>query len=79
MDERLWTSEVCHRFPKKWIVMVNLEWDATGRNKLVGFIHSVVDTWEEARTIVNTLDNSKGDVAIMEGFDDTPHVGGPFT
>jgi hypothetical protein len=51
MAERIWTLEAKMQYPKKWIVMVNVDWDGTGRNRMVGEIYDIKDSREEALSL----------------------------
>ncbi|MDR2167903.1 MAG: hypothetical protein LBE35_08670 [Clostridiales bacterium] len=78
MGERVWTQEVMMRYPKKWIVMVNVDWDGTGRNMLFGSIYAIKDTWDEAFDLKKSLEGSMEKVSIVEGYNDMPQIGGLY-
>lgn len=76
--EKIWLREVSMQHPKKWVVMTHLEWDKEVMNKKIGVVYKVFDTHAEALEIMRSLDESYGMVSIIEGFDDTPQIGGLF-
>jgi hypothetical protein len=71
--ERLWDSEVSMMYPKKWVVMVNCAWEG---NKNYGEIHLVTDDKKEAYAVAKKLGDDFGVIGVVEGFDDTPRIGG---
>jgi len=56
--------------------MTDEDWDGSGQNRSVGYIYDVVGTWEEAIEIKSEIEGSFDKVSILEGFDDTPQIGG---
>ena len=74
--ERMWVSEASMKYPKQWLVAVNLEWEP--KNKLVGDIFLVTPNEDEARSKLRELrkSGSMGDVMVVEGYNDTPQIGG---
>lgn len=76
MKERLWCSEVEMLYPRKWIVMVNCDWEPHSR--LYGEIYLITDDKEEARRVGKELKlgGKMGRVSVFEGFNDTPQIGG---
>ncbi|MCL2087687.1 MAG: hypothetical protein FWH05_08870 [Oscillospiraceae bacterium] len=73
--ERLWYGEAKMKYPKKWIVMVNIE-DEPKTNKGYGDIYLVTPNKKEAYDKAIALGNSMGRNMVIEGFDDTPQIGG---
>jgi uncharacterized protein YfaP (DUF2135 family) len=75
--ERMWTQEAAHKYPKQWLVAVNLVWEQPG-NRLIGDIFMVTPNKDEAYRKEMELINSgdMGEVTVVEGYDDTPQIGG---
>ena len=73
--ERLWTGDVQMKYPKQWIVMVNLE-DEPKTNKTYGEVYLVTPNKDEAYNKAIALGDSMGRRMVVEGFDDTPQIGG---
>jgi hypothetical protein len=75
--ERMWVQEAAHKYPKQWLVAVNLVWEQPG-NRLIGDIFMVTDDEDEAHSKVRELRNSgeMGKVMVAQGYDDTPQIGG---
>jgi hypothetical protein len=73
--ERLWYGEAKMKYPKQWIVMVNME-DEPKTNKSFGDIFLVTSDKKEAYSKVKALGNTMGDSMVIAGFDDTPRIGG---
>ncbi|MCL2087711.1 MAG: hypothetical protein FWH05_09005 [Oscillospiraceae bacterium] len=73
--ERLWYGEASMKYPKQWIVMVNIE-DEPKTNKGYGDIYLVTPDKKEAYDKAIELGNSMGRNMVIEGFDDTPQIGG---
>ena len=80
MSEKIWLQEVMMMYPKKFIVMANIEYDKSGTNTSIGEIVAVEDTFENALVILEDLDEqgNMGECTIVQGFDDTPQIGGLF-
>lgn len=76
--EKVWTEEIKMQHPKKWILMTHLEYDGSGKNVLIGYVHVVCDAWEEAFEIEKSFGDTMGRTALFKGFDDTPQIGGLF-
>jgi hypothetical protein len=74
--ERMWLQEATHKYPKQWFVAVNLAWEPI--NKIFGDIYLVTHDKEEAFAKFEELRDKgeMGRVTVMEGFDDTPQIGG---
>ena len=73
--ERLWYGEASMKYPKQWIVMVNIE-DEPKTNKGYGDIYLVTPDKKEAYDKIKEIGDSMGDSMVIEGFDDTPQIGG---
>jgi uncharacterized protein YfaP (DUF2135 family) len=74
--ERMWLNEAEMKYPKQWIVAVNLSWEE--KNTMYGDIYLVTPDKEEAFRKEKELEESGkwGRVTSFEGFDDTPYIGG---
>jgi hypothetical protein len=74
--ERMWVLEAAHKYPKQWLVAVNLAWESG--NKAIGDIFMVTANKDEAYDKVMELKNSgeMGKVMVVQGYDDTPQIGG---
>ncbi|MCL2088231.1 MAG: hypothetical protein FWH14_01995 [Oscillospiraceae bacterium] len=73
--ERLWSGDVKIKYPKQWIVMVNLQDDKT-THKTIGDVYFITSNKDEAYSTAIALGNSMGKRMIVEGVDDTPQIGG---
>jgi len=73
--ERLWTREASMKYPRQWIVMVNLEDDKETRRPM-GDIYLVTDDRGEAYDRAMEIGDSIGKRMVVAGFDDTPQIGG---
>ena len=75
--EKLFTGDVKMMYPKKWIVMTDLE-DRSNHYSVIGIVHYVSSDEEDARKVLREIIN--GDkpnrAMIIEGFNDTPQIGG---
>ena len=74
--ERLWVGEAKIKYPKQWLVAVNLSWESD--NKVFGDIFLVTPNEDEAHAKVRTLrkTGSMGKVMVVEGYNDAPQIGG---
>ncbi len=84
--ERNWIPSISTKFPRKWIVVVNIG-NAEVRNTIVingtvrslmesrGTVYAVCDTEREALAVKDDLDDSYGRTEILEGYDDRPMIG----
>ena len=72
--ERMWSGEVSMKYPKQWIVLVNLSWEKN--NRVMGDIYYITASKKEAYAKAKELGDSMGDNMVVEGFDDTPQIGG---
>ncbi|MCL1998390.1 MAG: hypothetical protein FWG65_06460 [Turicibacter sp.] len=66
------------KYPKQWIVMTELEWLGLGNNRDSGYVYGVYETREAAREVKLELEKTMNQVTIIEGYDDTPQIGGLF-
>jgi hypothetical protein len=73
--ERLWYGDAKMKYPKQWIVMVNMV-DEPKTNKAFGDIFLVTPNKKEAYEKVIALGDSMGESMVIAGFDDTPRIGG---
>ena len=75
--ERMWLDEADMKYPKQYYVAVNVAWE---KNKLFGDIYEVFSNFEEGLAKSRELEQlgTMGRVTVMEGFDDTPQIGGLF-
>ena len=71
--ERMWSREVSMKYPKQWIVLVNLCWE---NNKVMGDIYFITPNKNEAYAKAKEIGDSMGKNMVVEGFDDTPQIGG---
>ena len=74
--ERMWVGEAKIKYPKQWLVAVNLNWEPN--NKVFGDILLVTPNEDEARAKVRELRKigSMGKVMVVEGYNDAPQIGG---
>jgi hypothetical protein len=74
--ERMWIGEARHKYPKQWIVAVNLSWEAN--NRVFGDIYLVTSDKKEAyeKGIELSESGAMGKASVFEGFNDTPQIGG---
>ena len=75
-NERMWSAEAKNKYPKQWIVMVNLNWEPN--NKLVGDVYLVTPEKKEAYSTAKALGDTMGKKMVVEGFNDTPQIGGLY-
>ncbi|MCL2171060.1 MAG: hypothetical protein FWB71_02805 [Defluviitaleaceae bacterium] len=75
--EKLWTGDVKHMYPKQWIVFTDMEFD-NETNKYMGLVHYVTPNKQEAYDLAIALGDSMGDNMVIEGYDDTPCIGGLY-
>jgi hypothetical protein len=75
--ERMWVQTAAHKYPKQWLVAVNLVCEQPG-NRLIGDIFMVTDDEDEAYDKVMELRErgEMGEVMVVDGYDDTPQIGG---
>jgi hypothetical protein len=74
--ERMWVAEAKMKYPKQWLVAVNLVWEPN--NKVIGDIFLVTPDEDEARSKLRELrkSGSMGKVMVLEGYNDAPQIGG---
>ena len=74
--ERMWVGEAKMKYPKQWLVVVNLSWEPN--NKMFGDILLVTPNEDEARAKVRALRKTgdMGKVMVVEGYSDAPQIGG---
>jgi hypothetical protein len=74
--ERMWMLEARHKYPKQWLVAVNLSWEPNSR--LIGDIFLVTPDKEEAYAKSKEIRQrgDMGEVKVVEGYDDRPQIGG---
>ena len=73
--EKIWSAKVAMQYPKQWIVMVEMECDPK-TNKYMGIVHYVTNDKKEAYEKSRELGKSMGKKVVIEGFNDTPQIGG---
>ncbi|MCL2020413.1 MAG: hypothetical protein FWG70_11765 [Oscillospiraceae bacterium] len=73
--ERIWSGEAVMKYPKQWIILVNME-DEPNTNKTFGDVYLVTPNEDEAYDKAIALGDSMGRRMVVEGFDDTPQIGG---
>ena len=74
--ERMWLGEARVKYPKQWIVAVNIVY--CEKNKAYGDIYMVTSDKEEAYAKAGELKKlgGMGKVSVSEGFNDTKAIGG---
>ena len=65
--KKIWSEDVVARYPKQWIVFVEVECDPE-TNKYMGIVHSVTHDKAEAYETARALERSKGKKTVLEGF-----------
>ena len=73
--QKIWSEEAYMKYPKQWIVFVEMECDPE-THKYMGIVHLVTDSKDEAYETERLLGGSRGNSVVMEGFNDTPQIGG---
>jgi len=73
--QKIWSGEVANQYPKQWIVFVEVECDPE-THKHMGIVHLVTPDKNKAYKAEKALGNSMGNTVVIEGFDDTPRIGG---
>jgi len=76
--ERMWLGLARKKYPKQWIVAVNVTYGE--KNKAYGDIYLLTPDKDTAYQKVIELRKSgeMGKVAVSEGFNDKPQIGGLF-
>ena len=72
--ERMWLGEARMKYPKQWIVLVNIAYDSG--NKSFGDVYLVTSDKQKAYTTAKLLGDSMGKYTVVAGYDDTPQIGG---
>lgn len=75
--ERIWSEEAMMKYPKQWIVMVNII-DDRKTHKAMGEVYLVTPNQDEAYEKAIALGDSLGQKMVIEGFNDTPQIGGLY-
>ena len=73
--ERLWSEEAMMKYPKQWVVLVNTS-DDKQSHKTMGDVYLVTPDKKDAYAKAIALGDSLGENMVIEGFDDTPQIGG---
>ena len=74
-SQKIWSEEAYMKYPKQWIVFVEMEYDPE-TYKYMGLVHLVTPNKNEAYEVERALGGNKGNTMVMEGFNDTPQIGG---
>jgi hypothetical protein len=72
--ERLWIDKVRMKYPKQWIVLVNIAYGP--ENKSFGDVYLVTSDKKKAYATAKSLGESMGEYTVIAGYDDTPQIGG---
>ena len=76
-QEKIWSGKAANLYPKQWIVFVEIEYDeATHKN--MGIVHYATPDKNEAYAKAKALGDTMGDTMVIEGFNDTPQIGGLY-
>jgi len=70
----MWSGDVKNKYPKQWIVLVNITHEPI--NKAVGDVYLVTSDKNKAYSTAKALGKSMGKLMVVEGFNDTPQIGG---
>ena len=73
--ERLWAGDASMKYPKQWVVLVNMSYERD-THKHMGDVYLVTPDVDEAYAKAIALGDSMGKNMVVEGFDDTPQIGG---
>ena len=73
--KKIWSEEAYMLYPKQWIVFVEME-DDPNTHKKMGIVHFVTQDKNEAYEKAMSLGSAMGKTGVMEGFNDTPQIGG---
>ena len=74
-NKKIWSEEAYMKYPKQWIVFVEMECDPE-THKYMGVVHFVTNSKDEAYEAERALGRSRGKSVVIEGFNDTPQIGG---
>jgi len=72
--ERMWYGDVKMKYPKQWIVFVNISHEP--KNRAIGNVYLVTPVRAKAHETAISLGNSMGSLMVIQGFNDTPQIGG---
>jgi len=72
--ERMWFGDAINKYPKQWIVLVNLSDEPV--NRVFGDVYFVTPDKKQAYSTAKSLGKSMGRFVVVEGFNDTPQIGG---
>ena len=73
--ERMWTGDAMMKYPKQWVVLVNIIRDKQ-THKAIGDVYLVTPDKKEAYAKAMALGDTLGISSVVEGFDDTRRIGG---
>jgi hypothetical protein len=73
--EKIWSGKAATMYPKQWIVFVNMEYDKK-THKNMGIVHFTTSDKKEAYAKAKALGDTMGNTMVIEGFNDTPQIGG---
>jgi len=73
--ERMWSGDARMKYPKQWVVMVNIE-DEPETNKGIGDVFLVTSNKKEAYDKAIEIGRTMGVKMVIEGYNDTPQIGG---
>jgi len=73
--QKIWSEEVHMKYPKQWIVLTEVEYD-TKTCKHIGVVYLVTHSKQKAYEVARELGGGAGGNMVVEGFDDTPYIGG---
>ena len=73
--KKIWAGDAKMQYPKQWIVLVHLE-DDYKTHKVMGIVHTVTPNKKDAYEKARALENVMGRTMVIEGFNDTPQIGG---
>jgi hypothetical protein len=75
VKEKIWSGKVANMYPKQWVVFVNMEYDKK-THKNMGVVYFITPNKKEAYAKERALGDSMGKTMVIEGFNDTPQIGG---
>ena len=73
--KKIWSGEAIHQYPKQWVVLVEMEYD-NETHKHMGVVYYVTSEKKEAYAKSKSLGDTMGKKMVVEGFNDTPQIGG---
>jgi hypothetical protein len=76
--ERMWVLEASMKYPKQWLAAMNITWEPG--SKAIGDIYMVTPKKDEAydKAVELITAGEMGKVIVVEGYDDTPQIGGLY-